>query len=96
MSDPKLKSCSVRITYSATDGYRSEVGFGSNRASSPHAALLDAIDELARVLALFGFADEACTAVAQACNRVNADRSPAPEVRNYADRIDAANPLETV
>jgi hypothetical protein len=74
MTAPTIKSASVRIAYSSSDGYRAETGFGSNRAPTPQAAMLDAIDELARILALFGFGDDAQAAVSDACSRVKADR----------------------
>ena len=71
MADPTLKSTSVQIMYSADDGYRSEVGFGSNRAATPQGALIGGIEELARVLALFGFEAEAKAAVDGAFQRVS-------------------------
>jgi hypothetical protein len=75
MADPTLKSTSVQIKYSSSDGYRSEVGFGSNRAPTPQAALIGSIEELARVLALFGFEAEAKSAVDGAFRRVAAWRA---------------------
>lgn len=70
MADPTLKSTSVQIKYTASDGYRSEVGFGSNRSATPQAALIGSIEELARVLALFGFEAEARAAVDASFARV--------------------------
>lgn len=89
MSDPKLKSASVRMIYTSTDGYRAETGFSSRQAATPQEALLGAIDELARVLALFGFADEAQAAVTDACERVKAHRAPTltPAMRDDAASI---------
>lgn len=72
MSTPTLKSTSVRIAYSSSDGYRAESGYGSSKAATPRDALVGAIDELARILALFGFEDEARAAVEDACKRVKA------------------------
>jgi hypothetical protein len=71
---PLLKTSSVRIAYTSTDGYRAEAAFSSRRAASPQAGMLDAIDEMARILALFGFAGEARAVVSDACDRVKADR----------------------
>lgn len=68
MSDPTLKRTKVVISYTGSDGYRSEMtlkgGTGSHHLVTgaevpPQAALLAAVDELARITALFGFADEA-------------------------------------
>lgn len=72
-----FKSTSVRIAYSSSDGYRCESAYSSGRAVTPKAALVDAIDELARILALFGFEDETRAAVEDAFKRVKADRAAA-------------------
>lgn len=60
MSDPKLTRVRVTIAYSSSDGYFSESTMSSS-ASNAHASgtLLEAIDELSRIAALFGFGDEA-------------------------------------
>lgn len=61
MSDPKLKKACVEITYEASDGYRSGFSVRSGRGTGhpPETAMLAAVEELARLLALFGFEDEA-------------------------------------
>lgn len=58
---PTLKHASAKITYTASDGYRAEVGYSSARcpADKPHEALLGAFEELSRILHLFGFGKEA-------------------------------------
>lgn len=70
MADPTLKSASTKLVYTASDGYRCEMGNSSKLAGSPQAALLGAFDELARVLALFGFESEARAAAESAFQRV--------------------------
>ena len=64
-TDPKLKRTSVKIAYSATDGYRVETMYSNTPRGadfvtpSPESVLLDALEELARLTALFGFGNEA-------------------------------------
>lgn len=66
MTDPTLKRTSVKITYTASDRYRSEVTYsniGTGRARPiPHAPLLEAIEELGRLAELFGFGAQASEA----------------------------------
>lgn len=63
MADPKLTKVNVQIGYSSDDGYRMDVGFqGGTKNGAPVApgpALLDALEELARLCCLFGFEQEA-------------------------------------
>lgn len=62
MNDPKLKRTSVTVRYTADDGYRSETTYTTSGHHPPIPAevpLLDALEELARLTALFGFCDEA-------------------------------------
>lgn len=68
MADPTLKRTSVQINYTASDGYRSECGYKAGAGSislktgepiPPEGALLEALEELARLTALFGFEAEA-------------------------------------
>lgn len=91
MTAPTLKSASVQLIYRASDGYRMTTGFSSRMAETPSATLLAAIDELARVLALFGFEEEARSAVDDACNRVKANRRTAPVELSRADHALAAD-----
>jgi hypothetical protein len=70
MSDPTLKRTSVTIKYTASDGYSQDVGYSSARASSPEAVLIEALEELARLTALFGFEDRALAAFNAARQRV--------------------------
>lgn len=75
MADPTLKRSSVTINYAASDGYRSSVNY-SNRGRMginplPQDPLLEAIEELSRLCALFGFGDEAAKRVAEARERVD-------------------------
>lgn len=57
--DPTLKRTTVRIFYKACDDYTQDVTYSSARAASPEIALLEALEELARLTALFGFEDQA-------------------------------------
>lgn len=62
MSDPKLKRTSVTVRYTADDGYSFETTYTTNGHHPPIDAeipLLDALEELARLTALFGFHVEA-------------------------------------
>lgn len=60
MADPKLTSAQVRLIYRADDGYRNETGWSSfNGAGTPQSVLLEALEELARITALFGLEVEA-------------------------------------
>lgn len=72
MADPTLKRTSVQINYTASDGYRSEVGYSSDRSESPEAAYIAAIDELSRLAHLFGFGDRARAAFDAAAQRTTA------------------------
>lgn len=90
MSAPTLKSASVQLIYRASDGYRMTTGFSSRMADTTSATLIAAIDELARVLALFGYEEEARSAVDDACNRVKADRRTTPVELSRADHALAA------
>lgn len=75
MADPTLKRTNVQINYTASDGYRAECGYKAGAkdpvtgdCSPPEDALLEALEELARLTALFGFED-------QALERFNAARA---------------------
>lgn len=68
MADPKLARTSVVIKYTGDDGYRYEMTAKAGKGSvnhrtggevPPQKALLDALQELARITALFGFEKEA-------------------------------------
>lgn len=88
MSDPTLKRSNVTINYTASDGYRSAVNY-SNRGKMgqqppPELPMLDAIEELSRLCALFGFGDEAAKRVAEARERVNAWRTARSKTPNVA------------
>lgn len=79
MRDPTLKRTRVEIAYTASDGYHAECmykgGQGSRVISTgaevpPENALLAALEELARLTALFGFTDQALTVFTEARQRV--------------------------
>lgn len=70
MADPTLKRTSVQINYTASDGYRAEVGYSSAKASTPEAVFIEAMDELSRLCHLFGFGDRARAAFDDAAARV--------------------------
>lgn len=58
--DPKLTGSEVTINYTSDDGYGSEHHSTSRPGDGrPHLPLLAALEELARVTALFGFEAEA-------------------------------------
>lgn len=67
-TDPKLTRTNVQIKYSSSDGFRCEYGAKAGKGSTnlrtgeevpPQHALLEALGELARLTALFGFEAEA-------------------------------------
>ena len=77
MADPKLERTSVEIRYTADDGYSSVCGYRTGKgapvhgdATRPEGALLSALEELARITALFGFEAEARKTVDEAFARV--------------------------
>jgi hypothetical protein len=68
MTDPTLKKTSIKFGYTASDGYRmsfdAKGGAGTQHRVTgaevpPEKALLEAMAELSRILALFGFGAEA-------------------------------------
>jgi hypothetical protein len=67
MSYPTLVKTKVVFSYTASDGYRMEFGAKAGKGSkdvhgnevAPELAYLDALEELARLTALFGFEDQA-------------------------------------
>lgn len=71
MTDPKLTGTAVDIRYTADDGYESEEGFRTETMQKPEAALLAALGEIARLLALFGFEKEAVREFNEALQRVH-------------------------
>lgn len=72
MSDPTLTRSFVDIRYSSSDGYHMSVGFrgGATAPVPPGEALLSAIEELARICALFGLEAEVKQRTDAACKRV--------------------------
>lgn len=74
MSDPKLKACSVVVRHEADDGYWSEKEFKIFPSHAgrlpPERPFIGAIEELARLTALFGFDEEALKAFNDARERV--------------------------
>ena len=77
--DPKLQRARVEIKYSSDDGFRCE--WNTISGKQPKAALIDGIYELARLLELFGFGEEAQNAVNEARGAVQdwrAKREPRP------------------
>jgi hypothetical protein len=68
MADPTLKKTNIAFGYTASDGYRmsfgAKAGTGSKHAVTgeevpPYHALLAGLEELTRILTLFGFESEA-------------------------------------
>lgn len=69
MADPKLVRSRVVIAYKCDDGYQMETSF-RNGEGLPASALLDSLEELARLTALFGFEAEAKQVFDEARGRV--------------------------
>ncbi|MES2942954.1 MAG: hypothetical protein V4772_08825 [Pseudomonadota bacterium] len=61
MNDPTITKTEVTIHYESDDGYHSTSVHDSalNPSLAPHLPLLQGIEELARLCALFGMEDEA-------------------------------------
>ena len=61
MADPVLTKSSVQVAYKSSDGYAVEIDYTNRGAeiAEPHQMLLDGFAELARILALFGFEQQA-------------------------------------
>lgn len=73
MSDPKLTYLHVKIQLECDDGYESARVFDSERPSNrPKEVALGALEELARLTALYGLEDEALTVFNAARERVSA------------------------
>lgn len=69
--DPKLTGSEVTINYTSDDGFGME-HYSTSRPHDgrPHLPLLVALEELARLTALFGFEDEALARFNAARKRV--------------------------
>lgn len=67
MADPTIKTSSVRIKYASTDGYSMDADYTNRgpKKAEPHKMLLEGFAELARILALFGFEQQAAEASAK-------------------------------
>lgn len=74
MADPLLTKTSVTVRYTANDGYSSEQTFKiypvDHNRLPPEQPLIDAVEELARLTALFGFEDKALAVFNEARQRV--------------------------
>ena len=74
MSDPKIAECSAAVRYKADDGYYSVVEFQVDHRRTkeipPERPFINAIEELARLTALFGFEEEALKVFNEARERV--------------------------
>lgn len=70
--DPTLKTASITIKYTASDGYKMVAQFdgGGKRSATAEDVLLAGIDELARLAALFGLQDKADQMMNEAIRRV--------------------------
>ena len=83
MADPKLKRASVTITYTSSDGYRSQVCYSNigrmGIKPPPEGPLLEAVEELSRLCALFGHD-------AEAAKRFNDARARVAEFFKERDR----------
>lgn len=82
--DPTLKRTKTSIAYTSSDGYRMEFDAKASptskntRTGEPvplHEPLLAAVEELSRILALFGFADEAKARFDKAATNIAAWRA---------------------
>jgi len=66
MSDPTLKRASVTISFTDSRGYKSQVNYSNigrmGKPLAPQTPMIEALAELARLTALFGFNDEAAAA----------------------------------
>ena len=75
MSDPTLTRARVTISYNGSDGYRSEKMYCSHPKhfgrTPPENVLLEAIEELSRLCALFGYGEQATRRVDDARKRVD-------------------------
>jgi len=69
MNIPKLKRTSVVIKYGSDDGYSSDTKFAGTK-EMPEIGMLAALEELARLTALFGFEEQALDAFNGARSRV--------------------------
>lgn len=73
MDHPKLINSRVVIEFECDDGYDKSSTYTNDRADGkkiPHNALMTALDDLARITALYGFEDEALNVFNSARARV--------------------------
>jgi cob(I)alamin adenosyltransferase len=75
MSDPTLKKTSVKISYASSDGHRMTFTANGGKGTThqrtgeevpPQSAFIEAVAQLARLTALFGYQDEALAAFTKA------------------------------
>ena len=65
-----LKTATVQINYSTTDGYSSKASYNGKRAGSPDVCINEAAYELARLAEMFGFGDDLEAHVKEARQKV--------------------------
>lgn len=74
MRDPMIKTCKVGISYRSDDGYSTETVYKLRPidlgVKMPEQPLLDGLEELARITALFGLEDQALKVFEDARTRV--------------------------
>jgi len=71
-NDPRLTKTSVIIRIKADDGYSAKTEYADKlKVSTPETPLLDGIEEVARLLALYGYQNEARERVERAFRRVD-------------------------
>ncbi len=76
MNDPKIVHCAVTISYRSDDGYSYKAKMATIKGlPNPALPLIEALEELSRLTALFGFEDEALQAFNAARERVAKWRS---------------------
>jgi hypothetical protein len=77
-----LVSASVAFSFRSSDGYGAKDVFSTVNGAEAKAVLIEAVDEIARIAALYEFGDEIVAAAQDACKRVaewRAKATPAPQ-----------------
>ncbi len=65
-----IKSASVKFSFTSSDGYSKSDTFSVKYGALPRSVLIEAVDEIARIAALYEFGDEVVAAAQDACKRV--------------------------
>lgn len=67
---PQLKAASIKFSFKSSTGYSTSENWGPGNNGTAPQVLIAAVDEIARIAALYGFGAEVVAAAQDACRRV--------------------------